>query len=216
LRLKGSSEIINDVPGVSTVAGDTSGTIKGVVEELRKNKILPAGNITDPERGIFECETGQIKLDTGKKCLIVKGRNIAGACFEKLDSPLEVDNILIESASVSASVTIASIDDKPITEASRILLVVATDARNSNETYNASDHAVINRLGTLPVLVRTGRFSIALRRALNSPALKAWALALDGTRTEPLAVRLTQGWLKIDLNTSILSKGPTPFIELAS
>jgi hypothetical protein len=184
------------------------------VDDLRRKKILSPDNRTDPGKGIYECETGQITLDTGKKYLMVQGKNISGVCMDKLDSPLEVEDLRVESASVSASITVAALDDSSIAASKRLLIVVATDARNSNETYDAANHAVLNKLGNLPVLMRTGRFSIALRRDVNSPELQAWTLALDGIRKEPLTVKLDQGWLRLDFDTSILSKGPSPFIEL--
>ena len=71
----------------------------------------------------------------------------------------------------------------------------------------------IIRQGTLPVLMERGRFEASLR---NDAPLKRWALALDGSRTEPLPLPERGGVKHIAIDTGKLKHGPAVFFELAA
>ncbi len=66
----------------------------------------------------------------------------------------------------------------------------------------------------LPVLMQCGVFSIALKNK-NAAAMNVWALNFDGTRREKITPKVAGDELTLCIDTATLTKGPTPFFEIA-
>lgn len=191
------------------------GSFADYVAALREKGVLPESNRTSDGKEIYETETGQIYLSSGRKQLKVNTRTIAGITTEKVTQPLEAGSLHLEAASVPVSVTVAALDKADLPASARLLLVVATDAHNTNDKFSDADEKHLLKIGTLPILMRTGKFTLKINRAENAPSLRAWALAMDGTRRDSIKVQSVKGGIQLDLNTADWAVGPTPFIELA-
>jgi hypothetical protein len=199
----------------STLVDGESGTFAGAVAQLRAKGILPRGNRTDAAKKIYESETGEILLDAPGKRLIVNAPALAGICAETFDGAPKAGKMTVASASVPASITMAARDGKTLELSRRLLLVVSTDARNSGESYEDDCGVVLRKVGTPPVLMRTGRFTIDLSRAPSAPGLRAWSLAMNGQRRDELPVASVACGIRLKIDTATWSCGPSPFIELA-
>jgi hypothetical protein len=190
--------------------------LAGAVTALKKAGVLGQANRTDPAKGLFESDTGQLFLNAPRHQLQVITPRLEGACVDSDLTPgrVALQQLVIEASSVPASVTAIAVDDRPLAESRRILLVYATDALNSGMSFTSPQRETLVALGKLPVLLRTGklRATLATRQA---PALKVWALALDGSRREPIAAAVQGDTLTLSMDTSRL-KTVTPFFELAA
>jgi hypothetical protein len=195
---------------------DTAKPLPGVVAALKKAGILPAGNRTDAERGVFESDTGQLFMDAPHRRLQVVAPRMEGACVdpEAGAGPVRLKQLAIEETSVPASVTAIAIDDRPLAESRRILLVYATDALNSGMSFTSEKRETLVALGKAPMLLRTGRLKVSLATP-HAAGLKVWALGFDGRRTEQLQATAAGGALVISLDTARL-KSPTVFFEIAA
>jgi hypothetical protein len=215
LTLGKEARIANDKMVVSTV--DTvAGGFTELVSQLRRSGILPTANRTDAAHGRFASDTGEILLDTGAQTLAVTGRGVAGLCCKLPFTPQVVGPLHLTAATVPAAVTVASLDGADISLSHRLLLIIATDARNSGEVYDNQSGTVLRRIGNLPVLLRTGSFALDITRAATAPALTIWSLAQDGTRQEQLAARSQPGSVQVAVDTAALTKGPSVFFELVA
>jgi hypothetical protein len=215
LPLQGGAKVVSTgmVSGVQD-DGAPSG-FAAVVAQLRAKGILPAGNRTDAALGRFESDTGEILLDARQRRLAVAAPGLAGLCADEVARPLSAGDLTVTAASVPLSASAIALDRAALAAARRVLLVVATDARNSGEQYEDSEGNMLRKLGGAPVLVRTATVALALRRDPAAPRLRAWALALDGSRADELTVTAADGALHLTLDTAAWGCGPTPFIELA-
>lgn len=223
IPLMGGAQVVNtaaesrvtEQPSAAGVATSFAAT----VAELRRRELLPRSNRTDPERGTYESDTGELLLQSNEHRLIVATSTVAGITIDPQaligSSEFAAGALHLHQVSVPASLTAAALDGRELSVAHRILLVVATDARNANEEYADSAGVVMKKLGTAPVLVHTGKFSLRLDRAADQPALQAWALALDGTRQDALTVTVVAGGIELNFDTGTWACGPTPYIELA-
>lgn len=215
IPLRGAARVMNTVGQSSVAEQPDQGGFADLVGRMRQAGLLPAGNRTDPAQGIYESDTGEITLDARNRRLRVATPTLAGVCTDRIDSPVACGGLTLEAASLPASVTIASLDGRAMAEAQRLLLVLATDARNDGERYADSEAMTLERLGSGGVLVRTGSFTVDLGRSAGAPPLRAWALALDGRRQDELTVQPRPGGLRLVLDTAAWACGPTPFIEMA-
>jgi hypothetical protein len=190
--------------------------LAGSVGLLKKAGLLKPANRTDSANGIFESDTGQLLLNAPSRPLRVITPRLEGACIDPAIAPERVTlgQLTIDSTSVPASVTAIAVDDRPLAESRRILIVYATDALNSGMTFETPERETLVEPGKLPVLLRTGRLKATLTGS-HVAGMKLWSLGLDGRRQEAMEAVANGETLTIMIDTSRL-KTPTPFFELAA
>ena len=202
------SEVIEGVEG--------DNPLTGAVSALKSAGVLSRTNRTDPAKGIYESDTGQLLLNAPSHQLRVITPRLEGACLDSqtASGPVRLGKLTIESTSVPGSVTAIAVDDRPLDESRRILLVYATDALNSGMTFSSPERETLVALGGLPVLLRTGQLKVTLT-GRHAASLKVWALGLDGRRAEVVAAAAKGETLAVAVDTGRL-KGVTPFFEMVA
>ncbi len=180
-----------------------------ILDALRESGALPAANRTAPERGVYESATGQIVLDGGRGQFRVVTPATEGAAWSALAAPLDLGLVSIRAADVDGMLALSSLDEgRALGEAGRVLVVFATDARNTVMRFRDRQEKVIEDFGRLPVLLRAGTVEVALARAGR------WRLSpvgLDG-RVHPPVAR-GEGKVEFRLENDAPS-GPTTFFLL--
>jgi hypothetical protein len=199
---------------VEGVEGDKS--LAGAVNALKKAGVRSQTNRTDPAKGIYESDTGQLLLDAPSRQFRVITPRMEGVCLDPqtASGPVRLGQLTIESTSVPASVTAIVVDDRPLAESRRILLVYATDALNSGMTFTSPERETLVALGKLPVLLRTGLLKVTLT-GRHAASLKVWALGLDGRRMEVIAAPAMGETLPVTVDTGRL-KSVTTFFEMVA
>jgi hypothetical protein len=116
----------------------------------------------------------------------------------------------VEGSDGSGLFAAAAIDGAAsLAEAKRILLIYATDARNTGMRFQDSDNRVIDDFGRLPVLIRKGKIQVSF-----NDRLARWRLSpvgLDGV-VHP-ALKMGNGRIELMLSNDTPS-GPTTFFLL--
>ena len=190
-----------------------NGEISKLAELLRKKAILLPGNRTNPRQGIYESETGELLLNTRNKTMRVITPRLEG-CIVKENVIVSLNCLKVEKSSVPACIAAASLNPKePLKQAERILLIIATDAHPSGQTFTDPTLSIMTDPGESPSLIRSGKFHLKLRSA-RKKAPKVYALNMDGSRSEELSCLFHEGVLTLRLDTSKLKYG-TPCFEIA-
>lgn len=182
-------------------------------EKLRQSGILGADNKTSVADGVYQTDTKEILMNTRDETLTLVTPRTEGAVV-KDGRAVDLGAARLESSSVPASISLSSLDGAPLEKSSRILLIYSTDALNT-DFETSEDRTTVVNFGTLPILMRTGMLTLSCRNA-KAGSMKLWALGIDGSRRESVPLSGgSEGKIKIAIDTSRLSKGPTPFFELA-
>ncbi|MBN8217019.1 MAG: hypothetical protein J0L75_10290 [Spirochaetes bacterium] len=195
----------------ATTAEGSSDTMAQILSALRARGILPAENRSDVERGQYESDTGEIFLETGIQRMSVASPTACGVAI-KPGVTGKAGAILKGGTSTAAAIGLFSLDGLDIPRSRRLLLVYATDAVNSGHETSA-DRVVLKRLGTLPVLVETGKLELTFQRE-GAAAMKGHVLAINGARREPLSVAVSPGQASVRIDTAALASGPALYFEL--
>ena len=209
-----------EITEVKDENGDGRIDLAEAFKALKDAKLVPTGNKTDIENGVWESVTGELCMNQPLRRLTVDTPRLQGMTAVKGDS-YRFKDVIVRNLGIDAGVALASIDgEKPLKDAKRILLVFATDAVNSEAIYMNRFREDIKpkmgwpkQLGHAPILIETGSVEIGLRNA-NAKKLKLWALNVDGTRAEEIPVTATANAIKFKLDTAKL-KAPSVYFELA-
>lgn len=171
---------------------------------------LLAGNKSDGKNRLVS-DTGEIVLEPAGNLLKVVTLRTEAAAFEK--APGRLDALTISQSSAPALFSASSMDGRSLDKSGRILLILATDARNSGMKFADANERELLELGSLPVLLRTARVDARLRHA-EPGKLTLYALRLNGERAEKLPLAIAANAVTFSLDTAALKHGPTTYFEL--
>lgn len=185
-----------------------------LIAALRKKGVIPQGNRTDPAKGIWESDTGELLLNGPRKRFLLKAPRVEATSFEaNHDIPLPVLNRV--RSSVPSTVALISLDGKELAKDSkRMLLFYLTDNVNTGMELSP-DRSILRRPGKAPTLLRTGQLELQL----NLPAGKRYLLyplRSDGLRREGIPLTKNGSGYRLELNTAALPHGPTGVFELVT
>lgn len=191
-------------------SGDRKFSLDRAVQEMKRRKLLPQGNRTNAENGIYESSTGEILMQTKLKRISVSTpRTEAVTLLAK--GHAETGVLSVDSISADGLVGLTSIDGKPLKESSRMVLVYATRMANSGMKLEGDGETLIT-IGGSPALMQTGRLSLRIRN--GGTGFTCYPLNMDGSRRAAIPLKKDGGALALSVDTAELPEGPTPFFEI--
>ena len=191
-------------------ATSQNGKEKELFPLLRHRGILSAANPTDPGKGIYASETGELILNTAAETMTVVTPRLEGAIVKK-DQPVKLGALFIRRCTLPASVALAALDGaRPLKEAKRLLLMFSTNAFNTGQIFDTKEQRICFESGNYPALIEAGKLEFAFDNA-DRGTPEVWALHFDGTRSEKLPVTVREGKLLLQLDTSKLKNGAAFF-----
>ncbi len=193
--------------------GAGAGAAPSVETELRAAGMLQADSATDVARGRFESDTGEITLDATRQRFTVVTPRTEAVSFTAVNTPLRLGHVTVVAADGPTTVAVSALDGAPLPRSHRVLVILASDARNTAMRFaDAADH-VVTDFGRMPVLIE--RRCVTLRLATDQPG--GWRLSslrLDGAPGEAIAVRALPDAIVAVLDNTAPRHGPTTFFLL--
>ncbi|MCK6491198.1 MAG: hypothetical protein L6R48_23350 [Planctomycetes bacterium] len=142
-----------------------------------KGTVLPAGNPSDGAVGLLVADTGEVAWDHGRGRLLVDTPRTQGVAVTA-PGAVALSGLSAEIAQGPATLSVSSLDGRPLRECTRALAVFATDVVNSGMLVDERRRR-LHSLGTLPLLVRGGSASVVLQA---QRLRRAWAIDTAGRR----------------------------------
>jgi hypothetical protein len=171
-----------------------------IVTTLKEKGILPQDNISDPQKGVFQTDTGEITMFAKERILQVVTPKTEAVVMNASDKSRKLGALTVNSTTVDGVVAVVSIDDKPIAESSRMVLAISTDNVPTNVGLS-STRLKINAWGKAPILIQTGKFSLELKVS-EKREFEVWQLKMSGERTVKIPAVQEGGLLKLEIDTS--------------
>lgn len=190
---------------------DFGGRRQDRIAQLLQAGILPAANTSNASAGLLQSDTGEIVLDAKNRSLRVTSPRTEAAAFDVIP-PAGLRQLRVVQSGAPGLLAASSLTDAPLASSKRILLIYATDARNSGMLLSDGDK-VLKKLGSKPVLLKTARIHFQLWHD-QPEKLRLFALKLNGERGSELPLKVVAGMLDIELDTATLADGPTTYFEL--
>ena len=215
----GSSLIIRsiNVAGYTEVRNTKSGVFdfNKTLAELKRAGIVPNSNRTDAAKGIFESASGEILLNAKTNFMSVNTPRYQGICGEA-GTEAKLDDFEVRSLGVRGNLSLVSLqNDKSLADASRMVLVFATNLLNTGMVFEDSSFRTRLNNGQTPLLLETGTFHAVLKNR-NARKLRLFALAANGQRIAELPLKKTDGTVEILVDTAKIPNGPAIYFELTT
>lgn len=152
-------------------------------------------------------------MECAKKRMTITTERFQGLCSPSGGSAV-FPEFEVRSMNRNGCIALASVDGLcPLREARRMLLFIVTNALNSGTVFEEEDQRVRLKFGDAPVLLETGRFTVAMKTPYAG-AMKTYALGLDGSRLAELPLRRIPGGAELTVDTAAIPGGPSVFFEL--
>ncbi len=193
--------------------GQGTRSLSRIVEALRQKDVLGAHNATNIAEGVYQSDTGQILIDTRTQHIQVVTPTSEGGTL-MTNGRMNLGALKVENPGTPVAVFLGALDRQPLPQSRRLLLLVASDALNSDMTFLNSRRQVLMNLGKMPVLSRVARVKIHITHS-DPGRLALWALAFNGTRVQQIPLTVEGNGVTATIDTGALKDGPTPFFELA-
>lgn len=184
------------------------------VDALRKSGLIGAENQTNPATGIYQTDTGQVVMDTQRKRLSVVTPNTEAVVFDSPE-PITLHNLKVEQADGPALISVSSMDGQPLNASKRMLVILATDARNSGMRFSDTAETTLLDLGKKPVVIRAATIKLKLKNQ-NAAKLEVFSNTLRGKRGDAIPVNQETDGISFVLDTASLSHGPTTYFEIVT
>lgn len=216
LGRSGSDGIVLD-PWYARIADTKTSAfnLDSCLDELRNKGALPKANRSSDAKGVYETDTGEMRMETKRNYLQIDTPRLQGICAEA-GGKAKLADLEVREMTARGNIALVSIDGtKPLREATRLLLVIATNALNDKMMFEDKDMCFLLKLGGMPILLRTGKFEVAFRNK-NAAGLKAYALRMDGSRLAELPLKKSGEQIVFQVDTAKLPGGPAIYFELAT
>jgi hypothetical protein len=196
-------------------SGETQGILLDTVAALRTRKILGADNRTNIEQGIYESDTGQILLNEKNRTIEVRTPRSEGATLTEASPQVKLGSLEAKNLGGNAAIFVGSLTETPIVQSNRLLLIVATDALNTDMEFSDEQRRKHLKPGKAPILVRVAKIECHLTHE-RPDTLRMWALDANGVRGEEIPLVVKDGGIEVLIDTGKLTAGPTPYFEIAA
>jgi hypothetical protein len=182
---------------IGVVQPRSANSATAIVDRLKSSGALAPNNITDIAAGVYQSDTGEITLKRSGRQLLIQTPATEAVAFFAQGLPVKLQTLSVDGADGDGLIALSSLDTPASLHAGkRLLLIFATDARNTEMQFRDSEERVIADYGRLPVLIRRGH--VDLRIARTAAHWKLSPVGLDVTvkpsiahGSGPLAFRLS-------------------------
>lgn len=131
--------------------------------------------------------TGQIDFDSGHGRVVISTPRSECLLLDKQTKNATGQFMTVNDNQLSSVCFAGSLDNLPLKQSRRILLLYLTDLKNTDTIVKMENTPVIEEKGKLPHLVRQGKIKVGLKNQ-NRNVPQVWALKYDGSRKSEVKV----------------------------
>ena len=158
------------------------------------------------ERKMLTSSTGELILDPQKKTLrVVTPRTEALTGSGTLKGKI----LQIRKAAVPQTVALISLDNRPLSESRKVLLLHLVEMANTDQTFRNARRNVLESYGKAPLLLRRCRTEVSLRIPEKR---RVETLDFSGRRTGEVSVRRSDGALHFTADTALRPHGVMAYL----
>ncbi|MBM3115139.1 hypothetical protein [Jeongeupia naejangsanensis] len=223
-----SSATALDAPGVLNVNVDSPSNFSlamaglarrsGLVPASPKGGMasqLPADQLNDsrPIDGFFRSPGGQIVTDTVARTMTVNTPRTQALLLPQAGEAAPTGVFRRLRINTPMLVVLSSLDMQPLAQTGKALLMLGSDALNSNMGFDDAGRTTLRRLGNFPLKMPPSQVALGLDLGAATGAT-ATVLGLDGSAQRNVPVSVQNGVLTFELDDVAAASDPTVYVQL--
>jgi len=178
-----------------------------LVDALNERRVFGAGKI-DLHGGLIRSSTGELEIHEKAGTFQVSTPRSEVMVFNQPGS-LAGPVVTISSESGPATISISSMDDKPLEDSRRILLIHLTNALRTDTRFTGN---IVEQMGTATgFIVSRNRAEITFRFCNSGETPRIWALDLAGKRIHEINYSQPDAWA-LSFMADTLANGTPEFL----
>lgn len=146
--------------GIQAVRSETD--LASMLARLSGSGAIDQRTADAAAQGLYRSDTNQIEIVPAKRRLTVVTPRTVAAAFEALDEAIVLGPATIRSSTTRGLFALSALDGLDLADSQRVLVIFATDARNSGMLFADVEARQILDYGHLPVLIRRGSVTFSL------------------------------------------------------
>jgi len=176
-------------------------SISDILSTLRQKGILDLKTTAV----VAVSDTGELVLDRQRLQATIRTERTQAIAFAKLEEPVDLGSVTVKKATGKGLFSVSALDNRPISDSRRLLVIYATDAQNTGMRFADWSERIILDFGKLPVRIRPETIDFLLRGEGN------WRLSPVGLDGEVhAAIASGNGTIETSLSNDTPS-GPTTY-----
>jgi len=195
--------------------------IAATAKLLREKGIIGEDNISDPAKGVYQSDTGELVLNLAEGSIKVSTPRTEAVVWKKGMKSAKLGRLNVLSSDADATVALTSVDAKPLSDSRRMVLVYNTDNASTGVELSL-DRKMLKTRGRLPILVKTGKFSVEIElpkggffsSIFSKRQYRVYALKMNGARVQEVPAKIEDGVMRLDIDTAKLEKEPALYYEI--
>ncbi|MCH4540034.1 glycoside hydrolase [Ochrobactrum sp. POC9] len=182
---------------------------------LRNSGVLAVDNLSDAASGIYASDTGEIMLDIAAKQMRVVTPHTEAVAFASVTQAISLGQMTVWNASGASLFAVSSLDGQTVAQSSKLLIIMATNARNTGMTFSDTEQKIVSNYGALPVEIKVEwvQFSLSTDRPWRISPINldggVQPQVVSGDGTSPIGVEL---WSNV--SSLPVPPGPTTYFLL--
>lgn len=177
---------------------------------LRKAGYITAANRTNIAAGVYESDTQQLLVDRGNGRFVVNTPRTEAVTSNRVLTGFNLTAMKGVALNAPGLLSASALDDLPLAQSKKILLVVAGDAQNTGMTFGDADRKQLLSMGTVPVMLQSLTAKASLTLSHSTP-MKLSALTLNGDVKASVPITQSGATTTFTLDTGA---NPTTFFLL--
>ncbi|BCL74678.1 hypothetical protein JHS3_04140 [Jeongeupia sp. HS-3] len=217
-----------DQPGVLNVTVESPSTFSlamaglarrtGLVPETPKGGMaaqLPVSALNEsrPVDGYFRSKEGQIVVDARARTMTVMTPRTQALLLSQAGEAQPAGVFKQLTVNTPMLVALSSLDPQALSQSRNALLMLASDALNSNMGFDDAGRTTLRRLGSFPLKMPPSQVALGLDLGAVTSA-SATVLNLDGSAARSVPVTLQNGLLMLELDDAAAGSDPTVYVQL--
>jgi hypothetical protein len=172
------------------------GSARAFLDALHYWGLVGVNHVTI-DKGYFESDTGELHRDIANGILTIDTPKTQAALGFIGGRRIELTDVSVEAYDPHCVVAVSSLDDSPLRESNRLLVLVMGDAVNTGQDVRDGSISptlwIVYSTGKAPALYKPVKARIDLRVGVSARRVKVYACDEIGRRTGMIPVEIKEG-----------------------
>lgn len=193
-----------DIPAANKITITNSMTMKQVAETFI-NAIddtgLKTSMLANLNNNKLVSDTGELLFDLNLNTYFINTPYVVAAAGTLNNNSYELGPVTMTGNLPKGTISVASLDDQPLDESDRMLMIYTTDAAATGEYEETVSGVTYYHRGTSPTLAKYGTAEVKLKTTKTPSAYKAYKLTTNGVRLQEIPISVLGDTITVPLET---------------